>query len=113
MEKVMESKPNPNVLAAIEQLHDLGFNPIMLGSVNYNKQKIEEVSREKVESILIRFCRKEGALRKRLLSFHRVYPKQAEAEAKIKTASTELLAKTIKRLNFLAQTKVYLFWKSY
>jgi ABC-type lipoprotein export system ATPase subunit/GNAT superfamily N-acetyltransferase len=112
MEKVMESKPNPNVLTAIERLRQLGFNPIMLGSVNYNTQKIKEVSREKVESILIRFCMKGGALRKRLLSFHRVYPKQAEAEAKIKAASTELLAKILKRLNFLAQTKVYLFWST-
>jgi hypothetical protein len=112
MQKVAESKPNPNVLRAIEKLRRLGFNPIMLGSVNYNMQKIKEVGRRKIESVLIEFCRKEGALRKRLLSFHRVYPKQAEAEAKIKSTSTELLAKILKRLNFLAQTKVYLFWKN-
>jgi hypothetical protein len=83
----------------------------MLGSVSYNMKKINEVGRNKIESILIEFCRKEGSLRKRLLSFHHVYPKQSEAEAKIKAASTELLARMIKRLNFLAQTKVYLFWK--
>jgi ABC-type lipoprotein export system ATPase subunit/GNAT superfamily N-acetyltransferase len=112
MQKIMESKPNPNVLKAVEQLRKLGFNPVMFGSVNYNTQKIKEVGREKVEEILIKFCKKEGALRKRLLSFHRVYPKQAHAEAKIKAASIDILAKTIKRLNFLAQTKVYLFWKS-
>jgi hypothetical protein len=110
MRKTMESKPNPNVLVAIEELRRLGFNPIMLGSVNYNMEKIREVGRNKIESILIGFCRKEGSLRKRLLSFHRLYPKQAEAEAKIKAASIEILAKVIKRLNFLAQTKVYLFW---
>jgi hypothetical protein len=112
MEKIMESKPNPNVLNAIEELRQLGFNPVMLGSINYNINKIREVGRGKIESILIEFCRKEGALRKRLLSFHRVYPRQAEAEAKIKSASTELLAKILKRLLFLAQTKVYLFWIS-
>jgi GNAT superfamily N-acetyltransferase len=111
MQKVAESKPNPNVLEAIEKLRRLGFNPIVLGSVNYNMQRIREVGRQKIESVLIEFCRKEGALRKRLLSFHRVYPKQAEAEAKIKAASTEVLAKIIKRLNFLAQTKVYIFWE--
>jgi ABC-type lipoprotein export system ATPase subunit/GNAT superfamily N-acetyltransferase len=110
MRKIMESKPNPNVLVAIEELRRLGFNPIMLGSVNYNMEKIREVGRNKIESILIGFCRKEGSLRKRLLSFHRLYPKQAEAEAKIKATSMEILAKIIKRLNFLAQTKVYLFW---
>ena len=110
MQKVIESKPNPNILVAIQQLRKSGFNPVVLGSVNYNTQKIKEVGREKVEKILIQFCKKEGALRKRLLSFHRVYPKQAQAEAKIKAASIDSLARTIKRLNFLAQTKVYLFW---
>jgi GNAT superfamily N-acetyltransferase len=112
MQKIMESEPNPNVLKAIEQLHQIGFNPIMLGSVNYNMQKIKEVDRQKIESVLIEFCEKEGALRKRLLSFHRVYPRQDEAKNKIKSASTELLAKILKRLNFLAQTKVYLFWRN-
>jgi GNAT superfamily N-acetyltransferase len=112
MQKIMESEPNLNVLKAIEQLHQIGFNPIMLGSVNYNIQKIKEVGRQKIESVLIEFCEKEGALRKRLLSFHRVYPRQDEAKNKIKSASTELLAKILKRLNFLAQTKVYLFWKN-
>jgi energy-coupling factor transporter ATP-binding protein EcfA2/GNAT superfamily N-acetyltransferase len=112
MQKVAESKPNLNVQKAIEQLQQLGFNPIMLGSVNYNIKKIKELGRQKIEFVLIEFCRKEGALRKRLLSFHRVYPRQAEAEAKIKNASAELLAKILKRLNFLAQTKVYLFWKN-
>jgi ABC-type lipoprotein export system ATPase subunit/GNAT superfamily N-acetyltransferase len=111
MQKIVESKPNPNVLTAIEKLRKIGFNPVMLGSVSYNMKKINEVGRNKIESILIEFCRKEGSLRKRLLSFHHVYPKQSEAEAKIKAASTELLARMIKRLNFLAQTKVYLFWK--
>jgi ABC-type lipoprotein export system ATPase subunit/N-acetylglutamate synthase-like GNAT family acetyltransferase len=111
MQKVAESKPNPNVLEAIEKLRRLGFNTIMLDSINYNIQKIKEVGRQKIESVLIEFCMKEGALRKRLLSFHRVYPKQAEAELKIKSASTELLAKILKRLNFLAQTKVYIFWE--
>jgi GNAT superfamily N-acetyltransferase len=82
MQKVAESKPNPNVLGAIEKLRRLSFNPIMLGSVDYNMQKIKEVGREKMESVLIEFCSKEGALRKRLLSFHRIYPRQAEAEAK-------------------------------
>jgi ABC-type lipoprotein export system ATPase subunit/GNAT superfamily N-acetyltransferase len=112
MQKIMESKPNPNILVAIEQLRKLGFNPVLLGSVNYNAQKIKEAEREKVEEILIQFCKKEGALRKRLLSFHRVYPKQAQAVAKIKAASIDILARTIRRLNFLAQTKVYLFWSS-
>jgi GNAT superfamily N-acetyltransferase len=88
MQKVAESKPNPNVLEVIEKLRQLSFNPIMLGSVNYNVQKIKEVGRQKIISVLIEFCRKEGALRKRLLSFHQVYPRQAEAESKIRSAST-------------------------
>jgi hypothetical protein len=44
MQKVAESKPNLNVLQAIEKLRRLDFNPMMPGSANYNMQKIKEVA---------------------------------------------------------------------
>lgn len=41
MQNIMENKPNPNVLAAIDELHKLGFSPVMIGSVKYNMKKLE------------------------------------------------------------------------
>jgi ABC-type lipoprotein export system ATPase subunit len=111
MQKIMESEPNPNILAAINKLRDYGFNPVMLGSVNYNRAKIRKVGKQKIVEVLIELSRKEGALRKRLLSFHKVYAKHQEFVQKIARYDEELLARVLKRVNFLAQTKVYLFWK--
>jgi len=110
MQKIMESKPNPNVLKAIEQLHQVGFNPIMLGSLNYNVQKISLTGKDKIIKVLEELSRKEGALRKRLMSSHTVYPKHEEFMEKISKLNGKNLAATLKRINFLAQTKVYLFW---
>ena len=48
MQKIMESKPNPNVLVAIEEPRILGFSPVMLGSVNHNMKKSERLAGPKL-----------------------------------------------------------------
>jgi len=111
MQKIAESKPNKNVIKAIEQLHALGFNPIMLGSTNYNTQKIFSVGKDRVIHILEELSKKEGALRKRLASHNSVYMKHREFMNKVNKLDEKDLAKVLKRLSFLAQTKAYLFWK--
>jgi len=40
MRKILESKPNPAVLEAIEKLRKLGFNPIFLSSEKYNMHQL-------------------------------------------------------------------------
>lgn len=60
--------------------------------------------------ILTQLSLKEGALRKRLISLHGVYPTHQEFEEKMRRLDEESLAKALKRLSFLMQTKVYLFW---
>jgi ABC-type transport system involved in cytochrome c biogenesis ATPase subunit/GNAT superfamily N-acetyltransferase len=111
MQKIAESKPNKNVIKAIEQLHALGFNPIMLGSTSHNTQKIFSVGKDRVIHILEELSKKEGALRKRLASYNRVYMKHCEFIDKVNKLDEKALAKILKRLSFLAQTKAYLFWK--
>jgi len=113
MQKIMESKPNPNALKAIERLHALGFNPVMLGSTNYNERNIRRIGKDKVVRILEELSIKEGTLRKRLMSLPKVYPTHQEFMAKIKRLDGKSLAEVLKRLSFLAQTKVYLFWNSF
>ena len=52
-----------------------------------------------------------GAIpRKRILSASKAYPSRMEFKEKIEKLSDEKLAKVLKRLSFLTQTKVYLFW---
>jgi len=50
--------------------------------------------------------------RKRLLALSSVYPSHEEFLEKLNLASGEDLAVILKRLAFLAQTKVYLFWRN-
>jgi ABC-type lipoprotein export system ATPase subunit len=110
MRKIAESKPNQNLLNAIEQLHALGFNQTILGSLSYNLQKIHAAGKSEIVKILERLSLKEGALRKRLISLKGVYPNHKEFVEKLHRLDEESLAKTLKKLSFLAQTKVYLFW---
>ena len=100
-----------DVLFAIGQLRELGFNSAMLGSVNENRRLIEQVGREKIIGILEELSEKEGALRKRLLALSSVYPSHGEFLEKLNRASVGDLAVVLKRLAFLAQTKTYLFWR--
>jgi len=112
MRKIAESEPNKNVLRAIEQLRSLGFNPVMLGSASYNERKIGFAGKDRVVKPLEQLSRREGALRKRLVSSRRVYPKHEEFVERVRRVDEKGLAAVLKRLSFLAQTKVYLFWES-
>jgi ABC-type lipoprotein export system ATPase subunit len=110
--KIVESKQSEGALDALKKLQALGFNIVMLGSLNYNVKKIKEVGKEEIISILTELSRREGGWRKRLLSFHKVYPHHHECIEKMMTLDEEGLAKVLKRLSFLVQTKIYLFWRN-
>ena len=111
MQKIMENKPNKNLLHAIEQLRKLGFNPIMLGSTSQNLNKIKLAKKDEIIKILEELSKKEGSVRKRLMSTNKVYPKHEQFTKKIRTLDEKDLATALKKLAFLAQTKVYLFWQ--
>jgi ABC-type lipoprotein export system ATPase subunit/GNAT superfamily N-acetyltransferase len=111
MWKIAESKPSVNLLRALGQLQKLGFSPSLLGSVNENLKLIKCVGRSKVVGILVELCEKDGVLRKRLFALSSVYPSCGEFLEKLGRLSCGDLAVVLKRLAFLAQTKVYLFWR--
>ncbi|MGB9914864.1 MAG: hypothetical protein ACPLIG_03980 [Candidatus Bathyarchaeales archaeon] len=89
----------------------LGFDTTMLASTEYCKQKITETGHEKILAILDALSRSDAAVRRRLARLSSVYPKHEEFTAKLSTMRTDALALTLKRLSFIAQTKVYLFWR--
>jgi len=115
MQKIAESLPSKHVLNAIEKLRLLGFNPIMLSSERMNIRTLEEMSKKDVEEvkvILNALCRRERAYGKRLVKTKSVFPKPEEIRKVIDEADLEKLAKTLRILSILAQTKVYLIWKN-
>ncbi len=111
MRKIVESRPSVDVLFAIGQLRELGFNSTMLGSVNENLRLVRHVGRDKIVGILEGLSEKDGAVRKRLLALSSVYPSHGEFLEKLERVSCGDLAVVLKRLAFLAQTKTYLFWR--
>jgi ABC-type lipoprotein export system ATPase subunit/GNAT superfamily N-acetyltransferase len=111
MRKIAESKPSVGLLWALGRLEELGFDPLMLGSVEWNRRVLERVGGDGVLGVLEELSRREGVVRKRLLALGAVYPSHEEFLEKLKRLSDEDLAVVLKRLSFLAQSKVYLFWE--
>jgi ABC-type ATPase with predicted acetyltransferase domain len=111
MRKIAESKPSKHVLHVIEELNETGFSPAMLGSQNYDEEKIRFIGKDKVVEVLMELSRHEGALRRRLMGSGGVYPTHEEFVDRVSGFDVERLALMVKRLSFLAQTKTYLHWK--
>jgi len=115
MQKIAETAPSRHVLEAVEKLRPLGFNSILLSSERANTRTLEKMSNEEVEevkTILKALCKRDRGHGRRLLKTRSVFPKKEETWRVIEEAGLEKLAKTLRILCFLAQTKVYLIWKS-
>jgi ABC-type lipoprotein export system ATPase subunit/predicted N-acetyltransferase YhbS len=110
MRRIAESAPSAAVVKALEGLGGLGFDVGLLAGVCYGERVVSEVGREAVLSVLEELSKKDAGVRRRLAGLRSVYPKHEEFMAKAAVLDAEGLAKGLKRLSFMAQTKVYLFW---
>ncbi len=110
MRKIAESKLSAHVVEALERFEALGFDVALLAGAQYCERVVSEVGREKVLEVLARLSRKDAGVRRRLAGLRSVYPRHEEFMAKICEFDVAGLAKALKRLSFMAQTKVYLFW---
>jgi len=110
MRRIAESKPSPHVVGALERFEGLGFDVALLAGVCYGERVVSEVGREAVLDVLKELSRKNAGVRRRLAGLRNVYPKHEEFTAKVAEFDVAGLAKALKRLSFMAQTKVYLFW---
>jgi len=110
MRKIAESKPNVHVTAALEKFEMLGFDVSLLSGLSYGECVVSEVGRDPILNVLEELSLKDGGVRRRLVSLRNVYPKHGEFMAKLVELDVAGLAKALKRLSFLSQTKVYLFW---
>jgi len=112
MKKIAESRPNPRVVGAVEKLRKLGFNPVFLTSETTNLKKLRGMSADGVEEVRDVFKAISGGIYgRRILSIYQAFLTKKDFEARVESASLERLAKMMRILGFLTQTKVYLFWK--
>ena len=110
MKRITESKPSAAVTEALQKLEQLDFDSALLASTNYSEHITNKIGCEAITSILSELSKHDAAVRRRLAGLHNVYPKHEEFTAKIAGANACEIAKMLKRLSFLAQSKVYLFW---
>jgi len=111
--KIAESKPDPKILEAVEKLRAFGFNPVFLSSEKANLEKLQRMSTDKVKrvkNIFKEVSRSSGVYRKRIMSVHEAYLTHDQFCDRVDRASFSKLAKMLRILSFLTQTKVYLFW---
>lgn len=110
MKKIQESSPHPKILKAIEKLRALGFNPVMLASEAYNLKKLREFSPEEVDKVREILLDLPTYYYKRLMSGSKPYYKKHEMRDWFWKQDITRLAKCLKILSVLSETKVYLFW---
>jgi hypothetical protein len=114
MTKIVESKPDPRIVEAVEKLKAFGFNPIFLSSEKANLEKLRRMPNgyvEQVKDAIKEVSRSSGVYRKRIMASHEAYITHQQFCDRLEATSLEKLAKMLRILSFLTQTKVYLFWK--
>jgi len=114
MQKIIESTPDKRILQTLLGLEEIGFDLTFLSSEAYNLHKLHASmeTREKVKKTLRELGCKSGIYRKRLASSGQAFLNKNEFEMVLEKADEEKLAKMLRILSFLAQPKVYLFWKN-
>jgi len=112
MTKIAESTPDKDLMGVVEDLRRLGFNPVFMASEKSNLLHLQGLEPEKIEE-----CRKallsiSTGYYKRLKASHKAYIKREEFKEFLEKASLEDLAKVLRRMAIIMQTKVYLLWRT-
>jgi len=112
MKKIAEQQPTKNLTKITDALSDLGFNLQLLGSTQYVKSKLENLTPQQVEQIKQAFiANKHPRFKKELAGTkNQPYGETANYIKSVNKATAEKIAKLIKLVGMLLQTKVYLFW---
>jgi len=111
MTKIAESKPDKSIVEAVEGLRDLGFNPVALASERSNLKRLRVFSPKEVQKVQEVLLGVSSGYYKRLKGSGKAYVNKSEYGGFIRKASYEKLAKVLRTLAILTQTKVYLLWK--
>jgi hypothetical protein len=112
MKRVSQQTEVKSVVKISKTLLSLGFDVQLLGSQNYVKQKLDTLDTRQlcgVREVLIK--NPQPRLKKEVTSSrHMPYGITADYVKFVEAADSEKLAKLIKTVAMLLQTKVYLFW---
>jgi hypothetical protein len=114
MQRIAEQQPTEGVLRISELLSDFGFDLQLLGSSRYVFSKIEELNPAQIGKLKDLFIKNKHPRFKKEFAVNRHQPfgKTSDYVACLENADLAKMAKLIKLVGMLLQTKVYLFWRS-
>jgi ABC-type lipoprotein export system ATPase subunit/GNAT superfamily N-acetyltransferase len=111
MQRIAEQKPSEEAERISEVLARLGFGLQFLGSNRYVKEKLEDLTVKQLAALKLAFI--ENAHPRLLKEFeacqNRAYGNKADYVKGVKSADLAKMARLIKVLSVLLQSKVYLF----
>jgi ABC-type ATPase with predicted acetyltransferase domain len=112
MKKIAEQQSTGSVSKVSKTLLELEFDLQFLGSERYVLQKLENLSAEQTIKLKETYIRSNHPRFKRefAVSRHQPYGKTTDYQIAIQKADPTKLAKLIKLVGMLMQTKVYLLW---
>jgi ABC-type ATPase with predicted acetyltransferase domain len=111
MTKITQTSPDKTVLNAINELKQVGFNPVLLTSEKTNREKLQNMTKTQVNQTKTALKQVKGIYTKRIASTKKAFLKKQEYHNIVDEADKQKLAKMLRILGFLTQTKVYLFWR--
>ena len=106
MTKVCESKPDKSILEAVAELEKLGFTPYLLAVPEYNKRMLKG----RVQQVKKILSSSSYPYNRRIAGQHGHFTME-DYRKWLKKAERNRLARALRRLAQLNQSKIYLFWK--
>ena len=111
MQKITEQLPAKQVLKISAVLSRLGFNVQLLGSRKYVMDRLENLSGEQLAMLKEVFIKNGHPRLRKVFAPHQPYGRKADYVEGVKNADLTKMAKLIKIVGMLLQSKVYLFWR--
>ena len=112
MTKVAERLPDKSIVEAVEKLRELGFNPVFLASEKGNQRLLKQMNEEQRRQVKQTLLNVSSIFYKRLAGGKRMFLKREEFKEILENTTVEKMAKMLRILSILMQTKVYLIWKN-
>jgi hypothetical protein len=113
MQRVAEQQSIEGIKRQLQVLDNLGFDFQLIGSQRYVEAKLQSLNKQQVKEIKLAFLASHHPrLKKEITSRHGQFGRMTTCTKEVQITDNHKVAKLIKILAMLSQTKVYLFWTS-